>query len=307
MRHGFEPAGQQHLQGVTASHVGAARVPGLVAPVAHGVTVRAGRSRNTGSAGTARSVTWMRGFLRRVSHGRSGPRCYTPGSSHLAAPAAGCSRDVPGTAASRCGRREAWSLAPVCGRRPYEDTNLQPTTRRWRAVVVAAVLALFVASYPAPGVLAETSFAPSNDGPSATTTALDHAASGSGAGGATIANATLPRVIRGSAHPRLLWRELRDGFTIAGRASWYSGTQGYAGVAHVAMPGARYIRPGRTSPRARVCAGTRCVTVRVVDSCGCFARTSRARVADLSITVVRRLRLHTAAGVFRVRITLIRR
>jgi hypothetical protein len=196
--------------------------------------------------------------------------------------------------------------SPHAGARPYEDTNLQPTTRQWRAVAAAAVLALFVTSYPAPGVLAATS----DDGRPATDAAMEVAVPASGAGGITTggittATVTLPRVIRGSARPRVLWTQLRRGYTVTGRASWYAGSTGYAGVAHIAMPGARYIRRGRSAPRAQVCVRTRCLTVRVVDSCGCFVHTSRARVADLSLTVVRRLRLRTAAGVFRVRIKLL--
>ena len=63
---------------------------------------------------------------------------------------------------------------------------------------------------------------------------------------------------------------------------------------------------GRAVPLARVCVGDRCTVVRVVDSCGCYARTPRARVADLSWTTLRRLGLDPRRGVFRVNVTLIR-
>ena len=73
------------------------------------------------------------------------------------------------------------------------------------------------------------------------------------------------------------------------------------------MPGAHYIRRGRKSPRARICAGTYCVTVVVVDSCGCYAHTRQARVADLSVWVVQRLHLDRRRGIFKIRMTLLHR
>jgi len=116
-----------------------------------------------------------------------------------------------------------------------------------------------------------------------------------------------PRVVAASRRPARLWAQLRSGLTVRGVASWYGATRGYAGIAHVAMPGARYLPRGRDGvPRARVCAAGRCVVVRVVDACGCYVRTPRARVADLSWTTLRRLGLDPRRGVYRVNVTLIR-
>jgi hypothetical protein len=111
--------------------------------------------------------------------------------------------------------------------------------------------------------------------------------------------------VRAATRPAKLWSQLRRGLTVRGAATWYFGTRGYAGIAHVAMPGARYLPRGANGPRARVCAGGRCVTVRVVDSCGCRAGTRKARVADLSVATLRRLGLDPRRGVYQVRVTLI--
>jgi hypothetical protein len=115
-----------------------------------------------------------------------------------------------------------------------------------------------------------------------------------------------PRVVAAARRPGLLWTQLRRGLTVRGVASWYGATRGYAGVAHVAMPGARYRTRGSTVPLARVCVGDRCTVVRVVDACGCHARTPRARVADLSWTTLRRLGLDPRRGVYLVNVTLVR-
>jgi hypothetical protein len=114
-----------------------------------------------------------------------------------------------------------------------------------------------------------------------------------------------PPVVRAAARPAKLWRQLRKGLTVRGAATWYFGTRGYAGIPHVAMPGARYLPRGRTAPRARVCAAGRCITVRVVDACGCHRGSGRARVVDMSTTALRRLGLDPARGVYRVRVTLL--
>ncbi len=116
-----------------------------------------------------------------------------------------------------------------------------------------------------------------------------------------------PRVVPAAKKPARLWAQLRRGLTVKGRASWYSATLGYPGVAHVAMPGARYLPRGKDGvPRARICASGRCVVVRVVDRCGCYARTPRARVVDLSLATLRRLRLDPSQGLYRVKVTLIK-
>jgi len=111
--------------------------------------------------------------------------------------------------------------------------------------------------------------------------------------------------VRAATRPAKLWSQLRRGLTVRGAATWYFGTRGYAGIAHVAMPGARYLPRGANGPRARVCAGGRCITVRVVDACGCRAGTRKARVADLSVTTLRRLGLDPRRGVYQVRVTLV--
>ena len=112
-------------------------------------------------------------------------------------------------------------------------------------------------------------------------------------------------VVRAAAHPARMWAQLRGGLTVSGVATWYSGTRGYAGIAHVAMPGARYLARGRSAPRARVCAGGRCITVRVVDACACHVGSRHHRVADLSATARRRLGLDPRRGVYNIRVSLL--
>jgi hypothetical protein len=112
-------------------------------------------------------------------------------------------------------------------------------------------------------------------------------------------------VVRAAERPARLWAQLRDGLTITGVATWYPGTRGYAGIPHVAMPGARYLSRGRTTPRALVCAGDRCTVVRVVDACACLVGTRKARVVDLSALALSRLGLDHRRGVYQVRVTLL--
>ncbi len=114
-----------------------------------------------------------------------------------------------------------------------------------------------------------------------------------------------PTVVEAASRPAKLWAQLRRGLTVRGVASWYGGSRGYAGIAHVAMPGARFLVRGRAVPRARVCADGRCTVVRVVDACGCHVGTSRARLVDLSATTLQRLGLDPSRGVYRVRVTLL--
>jgi hypothetical protein len=140
--------------------------------------------------------------------------------------------------------------------------------------------------------------------PTATPTATPEAAAAAAV--VTPPAPTRPRIVAAARRPARLWAQLRSGLTVRGVASWYGATRGYAGIAHVAMPGARYLARGRAVPRARVCVGDRCTVVRVVDACGCHARTPRARVADLSWTTLRRLGLDPRRGVYLVNMTLIR-
>ena len=76
---------------------------------------------------------------------------------------------------------------------------------------------------------------------------------------------------------------LGSGDSVTGNATWYCCSRGYRGLAVVALPGAlggQYDAP----PAARtvtVCAD-RCVSLPVVDYCGCHWGTSSQKVADLS-------------------------
>jgi rare lipoprotein A (peptidoglycan hydrolase) len=158
-----------------------------------------------------------------------------------------------------------------------------------------------------PAATAEPS-PPAAPTPTPTPTPAPTATPGAAAAAAVVTPPTQPRprVVAASRRPASLWAQLRSGLTVRGVASWYGATRGYAGIAHVAMPGARYLASGRAVPRARVCVGDRCTVVRIVDACGCHARTPRARVADLSWTTLRRLGLDPRRGVYRVHVTLIR-
>ncbi len=114
-----------------------------------------------------------------------------------------------------------------------------------------------------------------------------------------------PTVVQAATRPAKLWAQLRRGLTVRGAASWYWGSRGHAGIAHVAMPGARFLAKGGAAPRARVCADGRCTIVRVVDACSCHVGTSRARLVDLSAMTLQRLGLDASRGIYRVRVTLL--
>jgi len=73
------------------------------------------------------------------------------------------------------------------------------------------------------------------------------------------------------------------GNSITGKATWYCCSLGWRGQAVVALPGAlggHYDSPP-ASRYVTVC-GDRCVTLPVVDYCGCLWGTSSQKVADLS-------------------------
>ena len=119
------------------------------------------------------------------------------------------------------------------------------------------------------------------------------------------ARASRPAV-RAAARPAAMWTQLRRGLTVAGMATWYPGTRGYAGIAHVAMPGARYLTRGAGAPRARVCSAGRCTVVRVVDACACRVGSPNPRLVDLSAPALRLLGLDPRRGVYEVRVTLLK-
>ena len=235
-------------------------------------------------------------------------------------------REIPGTAGPPHGRRETGRRPPSAGCDPTRHRTLRtPTTRRRRAAVAAALLALVTSSTPVSGALAAEAFPTTfdttfvvaaplpavpveprsldrADKAAPTVTDLARAARPAPAG---VARTRRAAVVEAASRPARLWAQLRRGLTVRGVASWYGSSHGYAGIAHVAMPGARFLAVGRTAPRARVCAEGRCTVVRVVDWCGCHVGTGRARVVDLSAMTVQRLGLDTARGVYRVTVTLL--
>jgi hypothetical protein len=73
------------------------------------------------------------------------------------------------------------------------------------------------------------------------------------------------------------------GDTVTGRATWYCCTAGYRGQAVVALPGALggHYDPPPAARSVTVCAD-RCVSLPVVDFCGCSWGTASQKVADLS-------------------------
>ena len=101
------------------------------------------------------------------------------------------------------------------------------------------------------------------------------------------------------------WTQLRDGITVRGEASWYPGTRGYGGTAHVAMPAAEYLVRGTKSPMVRVCVNGRCRTVPVVDSCSCSWGTPGEMIVDLSLPLVHELGLDPSLGIYKVELTLV--
>jgi hypothetical protein len=96
------------------------------------------------------------------------------------------------------------------------------------------------------------------------------------------------------------------GNKVTGLATWYCCSDGWRGVAVVALPGAlggRYDAPP-ASRSVTVCAD-RCVSLPVVDFCDCYWGTANQKVADLSPEAWAAISdTGTAAGVIRVTIHL---
>jgi hypothetical protein len=126
------------------------------------------------------------------------------------------------------------------------------------------------------------------------------------AGARVIANTPSTGPARAARTRAEFWSQLRDGLTVRGGASWYPGTYGYGGTAHVAMPGADYLIRGTKAPLVRVCVSGRCRTVPVVDSCGCYWGTTDGMIVDLSLPLVHALGLDPSLGIYKVEITLVR-
>ena len=101
------------------------------------------------------------------------------------------------------------------------------------------------------------------------------------------------------------WAQLKSGRTVTGAASWYPGTRGYGGTAHVAMPGGNYLPRGTHAPAVRICVDGRCLVVPVVDSCQCYWATSGEMLVDLSLPLVHQLGLDPTLGIYPVEITLV--
>ena len=74
-----------------------------------------------------------------------------------------------------------------------------------------------------------------------------------------------------------------SGDSVTGKATWYCCSLGYRGQAVVALPGALggHYDPPPAARTVTVCAD-RCVSLPVVDYCGCHWGTSAQKVADLS-------------------------
>lgn len=94
--------------------------------------------------------------------------------------------------------------------------------------------------------------------------------------------------------------------TVRGMATWYCCTSGWRGEAVVALPGALggHYDPPPAARSVTVCAD-RCVSLPVVDYCGCLWGTDAQKVADLSPEAWAAVTdASTSAGVVRVTIHL---
>lgn len=82
-----------------------------------------------------------------------------------------------------------------------------------------------------------------------------------------------------------------------GIASYYQGSRGFHGIAHVAVQDGRWT--GRAGRMVEVCIrGYGCEILPVVDYCQCHRGTDRERIVDLSIRAVRLFGLDTSAGIW---------
>jgi hypothetical protein len=208
-------------------------------------------------------------------------------------PHSGMLASLPRSAAAPAGAILGVGSTPAPARRPLPS----------RVAVTPAAVALDSEDVPLPAVPASALALDTLAHVPEPTPAAPEAAAPTAASAPT---ESAPRtVVRAAGRPARLWAQLRDGLTVAGVATWYFGTRGYAGIPHVAMPGARYLAQGRTAPRAEVCADDRCTVVRVVDACACFVGTRQARVVDLSAAALLQLGLDRWRGVYQVRVTLL--
>lgn len=84
-----------------------------------------------------------------------------------------------------------------------------------------------------------------------------------------------------------------------GVASYYEGSRGFHGIAHIAVQDGRWT--GRINRTIEVCVrGHGCHTLPVVDYCQCYRGTDKERIVDLSIEAVRLFNLDTSRGIWPV-------
>lgn len=90
--------------------------------------------------------------------------------------------------------------------------------------------------------------------------------------------------------------------SVEGKASWYHGSRGFHGIAHVAMQDGRWT--GKIQRYVQVCViGGKCDTLPVVDNCQCHRGTPKEKVIDLSAKALDALNLDPDTGVYDVVVT----